>query len=233
MILVTGGAGYIGSHLVMALLEKGEDIVIFDSLELVHKETIEKLGSLGTKGNLVDFIQGNLQNFSDIESVFKKHKIDAVVHFAAFSQVGESVINPQKYYFNNVYGSLNLFRSMLENNVKKIVFPGFASFALGVSIIEPSFATSTFFSPAIPLKLSSNAASIPLFPTISSIEYPLSFNFSYCSSDIFPTVPIICGAKSELIGCRFDDNPILIPGVSWNFSATIINNSGLISDANV
>ena len=127
MILVTGGAGYIGSHCALALLEKGEDIVIFDSLELGHKKTIEKLGSLGTKGNLVDFIQGNLQNFSDIESVFKKHKIDAVVHFAAFSQVGESVINPQKYYFNNVYGSLNLFRSMLENNVKKIVFSSTAA----------------------------------------------------------------------------------------------------------
>ena len=127
MILVTGGAGYIGSHCALALLEKGEDIVIFDSLELGHKETIEKLGSLGTKGNLVDFIQGNLQNFSDIESVFKKRKIDAVVHFAAFSQVGESVINPQKYYFNNVYGSLNLFRAMLENNVKKIVFSSTAA----------------------------------------------------------------------------------------------------------
>lgn len=127
MILVTGGAGYIGSHCALALLEKGEDIVIFDSLELGHKETVEKLGSLDTKGNLVDFIQGNLQNFSDIESVFKKHKIDAVVHFAAFSQVGESVINPQKYYFNNVYGSLNLFRAMLENDIKKIVFSSTAA----------------------------------------------------------------------------------------------------------
>ena len=127
MILVTGGAGYIGSHCALALLEKGEDIVIFDSLELGHKETVETLRNVGAKGKLVDFIQGNLQNFDDINSVFKKHKIDAVVHFAAYSQVGESVKNPEKYYFNNVYGSLNLFKAMLENGVKKIVFSSTAA----------------------------------------------------------------------------------------------------------
>ena len=127
MILVTGGAGYIGSHCAMALLEDGQDIVIFDSLELGHIQTIETLKNTETKGKLIDFIQGNLQNFDDINNVFKKHKIDTVVHFAAFSQVGESVKNPQKYYFNNVYGSLNLFKAMLENGVKKIVFSSTAA----------------------------------------------------------------------------------------------------------
>lgn len=125
MILVTGGAGYIGSHCVLKLLEQGEDVVVFDSLELGHIETIKTLKNIS--GNFVDFIQGNLQNFEEINSVFKKHKVDAVVHFAAFSQVGESVKNPQKYYFNNVYGSLNLFRAMLENDVKKIVFSSTAA----------------------------------------------------------------------------------------------------------
>ena len=127
MILVCGGAGYIGSHCAMALLEGGQDIVIFDSLELGHIQTIETLKNTETKGKLIDFIQGNLQNFDDINNVFKKHKIDTVVHFAAFSQVGESVKNPQKYYFNNVYGSLNLFKAMLENGVKKIVFSSTAA----------------------------------------------------------------------------------------------------------
>lgn len=127
MILVTGGAGYIGSHCAMALLEGGQDIVIFDSLELGHIQTVETLKNTETKGKLIDFIQGNLQNFDDINNVFKKHKIDTVVHFAAFSQVGESVKNPQKYYFNNVYGSLNLFKAMLENGVKKIVFSSTAA----------------------------------------------------------------------------------------------------------
>ena len=127
MILVTGGAGYIGSHCVLKLLEQGKDVVVFDSLELGHIETVQTLQNLNSKGKLVDFMQGNLQNFFDINEVFKKHRIDAVVHFAAFSQVGESVKNPQKYYFNNVYGSLNLFRAMLENDVKKIVFSSTAA----------------------------------------------------------------------------------------------------------
>ncbi|MCR5266694.1 MAG: UDP-glucose 4-epimerase GalE [Cyanobacteria bacterium RUI128] len=125
MILVTGGAGYIGSHCVLKLLELGEKVVVFDSLELGHYETIKTLKNIGD--NFVDFIQGNLQNYEEINSVFKKHDIDAVVHFAAFSQVRESVKNPQKYYLNNVYGSLNLFRAMLENNVKKIVFSSTAA----------------------------------------------------------------------------------------------------------
>lgn len=127
MILVTGGAGYIGSHNVIALIESGYDVVIFDNLELGHFETVDTLKSIQTKGKVADFIKGDLQNFEDINSVFKTHKIDAVIHFAAYSQVGESVKNPQKYYFNNVYGTLNLLRAMLENNVKKIVFSSTAA----------------------------------------------------------------------------------------------------------
>ncbi len=123
MILVTGGAGYIGSHLVMALLEKKEDVVVFDSLELGHIQTIEILQKFGN----LKFVQGNLKNIDDIRGVFLVNKIDAVVHFAAYSQVGESVINPQKYYYNNVYGALNLLNAMLEFGVKKIVFSSTAA----------------------------------------------------------------------------------------------------------
>ncbi len=127
MILVTGGAGYIGSHCVLSLLENGEDVVIFDSLELGHIETVENLKKISTKGNLVDFIKGNLQNYDEINSVFKKHKIDSVVHFAAYSQVAESVKLPEKYYKNNVGGSTNLFNAMAENGVKKVVFSSTAA----------------------------------------------------------------------------------------------------------
>ena len=95
MILITGGAGYIGSHLTMALLEQKKDIIIFDSLELGHSEIIDILKKHGN----VKFIQGNLKNLDDIRGVFLVNKIDAVVHFAAYSQVGESVKNPQKYYY--------------------------------------------------------------------------------------------------------------------------------------
>lgn len=123
MILVTGGAGYIGSHLVIALLEKGEDVIVFDSLELGHAETIETLKKYGN----LKFVKGNLKNLDDIRGVFLVNKIDSVVHFAAYSQVAESVKNPQKYYYNNVYGTLNLLNAMLEFNVKKIVFSSTAA----------------------------------------------------------------------------------------------------------
>ena len=127
MILVTGGAGYIGSHNVIALLDAGYDVVIFDNLELGHIETVGTLKNINSNGRVVDFVKGDLQNLVDIKSVFEKHKIDAVVHFAAYSQVAESVKNPQKYYFNNVYGTLNLLCAMLENNVKRIVFSSTAA----------------------------------------------------------------------------------------------------------
>ena len=86
MILVTGGAGYIGSHCVMALLENNNDVVIFDNLSTGHIETVQTLQKYGN----VEFQQGDLTNFDDINSVFKKFNIDKVVHFAAFSQVGET-----------------------------------------------------------------------------------------------------------------------------------------------
>ena len=123
MILVTGGAGYIGSHCVLALLEKGVDVLVFDNLSTGHIETIEKLKKYGK----IEFLRGNLQNESDVANIFESYSIDAVIHFAAFSQVGESVKNPQKYYLNNVCGTINLLNKMLENNVKKIVFSSTAA----------------------------------------------------------------------------------------------------------
>lgn len=123
MILVTGGAGYIGSHCVLALLENGYDVVIFDNLSTGHIETVESLKKYGN----IFFIQGDLLNQNDLSKVFNQYKIDATVHFAAFSQVGESVKDPQKYYINNVCGTLNLLKAMLENNVKKIVFSSTAA----------------------------------------------------------------------------------------------------------
>lgn len=124
MILVTGGAGYVGSHLVMALLEQGKSVIVFDSLELGHIETVEKLKEYGN----LKFVKGNLKNIDDIRGVFMSNKdIEAVVHFAAYSQVAESVKNPQKYYYNNVYGTLNLLNAMMEFNVNKIVFSSTAA----------------------------------------------------------------------------------------------------------
>ena len=122
-ILAAGGAGYIGSHCVLALLKQGYDAVIFDNLSTGHIETVNTLKKYGN----VEFVQGNLLNISELNSLFQKSKIDAVIHLAAFSQVGESVKNPQKYYINNVCGTLNLLKAMLENDVKKIVFSSTAA----------------------------------------------------------------------------------------------------------
>ena len=123
MLLVTGGAGYIGSHCAMALLEQNEEIVIFDNLSTGHIETVEKLQEYGT----VYFIEGDLKNKNNINKVFEKFDIDTVVHFAAYSQVGESVKNPDKYYQNNVVGTLNLLSSMISHGIKKIVFSSTAA----------------------------------------------------------------------------------------------------------
>ena len=124
MILVTGGAGYIGSHCVLSLLEKGYEVTVFDNLSTGHQETIEKLASIGK--DQFHFIKGDLLNFNEVDSLFL-NKIDSVIHFAAFSQVGESVLNPQKYFKNNVVGTINLLDAMLKNHVKKIVFSSTAA----------------------------------------------------------------------------------------------------------
>lgn len=118
MILITGAAGYIGSHTAINFINNNYDIVIFDNLETGHIETIEALKKIGN----VKFQQGDLRNIEDIEKVFEKYDIDAVIHFAAFSLVGESVTNPAKYYRNNTCGTLNLLETMVKHNVKKIVF---------------------------------------------------------------------------------------------------------------
>lgn len=118
MILITGGAGYIGSHCAINFLNSGLDIVIFDSLENGHIETINALKKIGS----FDFVQGDLKNPNDINKVFEKYNIDTVIHFAGYIQVEESVQNPQKYYDNNVGGSLNLLNAMVKHKVKNIVF---------------------------------------------------------------------------------------------------------------
>ncbi|WAM35437.1 UDP-glucose 4-epimerase GalE [Caldicellulosiruptor acetigenus] len=117
MILVTGGAGYIGSHMVWLLLEKGYDVVVIDNLEKGHKKAV-----LGGK-----FYNGDLKDKEFLEKVFAENDISAVIHFAASSLVGESVQNPIKYYYNNVYGTLNLVDTMIKHSVKKLVFSSTAA----------------------------------------------------------------------------------------------------------
>ena len=129
-ILVTGGAGYIGSHCALALLEAGRDIVILDSLELGHQETNDTLKEISTttKGRLRAFIKGDLNRREDIEAVLNQNMdITAVLHFAAYSQVAESVRDPGKYYRNNIAGTLNLLDAMRSRQINKIVFSSTAA----------------------------------------------------------------------------------------------------------
>ena len=117
MILVTGGAGYIGSFTVRMLLECGYDVLTFDSFELGHEKAVVG-GSV---------FQGDLLDRKALDEAFGKHKIDAVVHFAAYASVGDSVINPDKYYHNNIEGGLNLLDAMRKHGVGKIIFSSSAA----------------------------------------------------------------------------------------------------------
>ena len=128
MILITGGAGYIGSHTILNLIEKTDyKIIIFDNLENGHIETVNTLLEINSERQRradarIIFEKGDLRNIEDIENVFSKFSIDGVIHFAAFALVEESVKNPSKYYRNNIYGTLNLLDAMIKHNVKRIVF---------------------------------------------------------------------------------------------------------------
>lgn len=123
MILITGGAGYIGSHCALRLLEKGEKVIIFDNLSTGHIETIETLKKQGR----LEFAHGDLKNKDDIERVFSSFNISTVLHFAGVSLVSESVKHPEKYYSNNVLGSLNLLEVMSAYEVRQIVFSSTAA----------------------------------------------------------------------------------------------------------
>lgn len=125
-VLVTGGAGYIGAHAVLGLLSRGDEVVVFDSLALGYEKAVKRM-SKKYPGKL-SFLKGDLKNKEDVSRLFSEHKdIEAVIHFAAYSLVGESMKNPGKYYENNVGGSLNLFEGMVKAGVKKIVFSSTAA----------------------------------------------------------------------------------------------------------
>lgn len=112
MILVCGGAGYIGSHVNKELHREGYETVVFDNLIYGHCKAVK----WGT------FIEGDLANIEEIESVFRRYEIDAVFHFAAFAYVGESVTEPEKYYYNNVVNTLNLLQIMKKYGCLKLIF---------------------------------------------------------------------------------------------------------------
>lgn len=118
MILVTGGAGYIGSHVVKELCKSKHQVVVYDSLERGHQESLPKD---------VVLVNGNLGNKTLLNKTFSKYKINAVIHLAGYTYVGESVQHPLKYYHNNVMSTIILLEVMLQHNVKTIIFSSSAA----------------------------------------------------------------------------------------------------------
>ncbi|ERS03621.1 UDP-glucose 4-epimerase GalE [Acinetobacter venetianus] len=124
-ILVTGGAGYIGSHTCIELLNAGHEVIVFDNLSNSSEEALRRVQKLTNK-SLV-FIQGDIRNQSELDLVFQDHQIDAVIHFAGLKAVGESQQIPLTYFDNNIAGSIQLTKSMEKAGVFKLVFSSSAT----------------------------------------------------------------------------------------------------------
>lgn len=124
-ILVTGGAGYIGSHTVVELLQVNHNVIIVDNLSNSSKLSLKKVEEITNKS--IVFYESDLRDKDHLDFIFKKNNIDAVIHFAGLKAVGESVKNPLLYYQNNLESTLALLECMSKNNVKKLVFSSSAT----------------------------------------------------------------------------------------------------------
>lgn len=116
--LVTGGAGYIGSHAVVELLDNGYEVIVLDSLENGYIELVDKRAK---------FYKGDIRKIETFENIFIENKIDSIMHFAGYIKVNESVIDPSKYYLNNTHGVMNIIEMMKKYNIKNIVFSSTAA----------------------------------------------------------------------------------------------------------
>ena len=124
-ILVTGGAGYIGSHTVLCCLQAGYEVVVLDNLSNGHREAVERVEAIA--GRAATFVQGDIQDESILDRIFSSHVIEAVIHFAGLKAVGESVQKPIEYYTVNVGGTLSLLAAMERAEVRNIVFSSSAT----------------------------------------------------------------------------------------------------------
>ncbi len=124
-ILVTGGAGFIGSHTCVCLIEAGYKVVVVDNLINSSKEAVRRVEKI--TGTTIPFYPVDLLDVDGLDDIFNKENIDAVIHFAGLKAVGESVAKPWEYYNNNITGTLNLCKVMREHNVKNIIFSSSAT----------------------------------------------------------------------------------------------------------
>ncbi|AAZ97727.1 UDP-glucose 4-epimerase [Thiobacillus denitrificans ATCC 25259] len=124
-VLLTGGAGYIGSHTAVECLAAGHDVVVFDNLSNSSEKSLERVARIA--GKPVSFVRGDIRDRHALRKLFAEHAVDAVVHFAGLKAVGESVEHPLRYYDNNIGGSIALFETMAEVGLKTIVFSSSAT----------------------------------------------------------------------------------------------------------
>ncbi|MGI6106488.1 MAG: UDP-glucose 4-epimerase GalE [Lachnospiraceae bacterium] len=124
-ILVTGGAGYIGSHTCVELLNAGYDVVVMDNLYNSSEKALERIKQI--TGKDLTFYNADMRNRDDVKKIFDNEKIDCVIHFAGLKAVGESVVKPIEYYSNNIGGTLNLVDEMRNHGCKKIIFSSSAT----------------------------------------------------------------------------------------------------------
>lgn len=124
-ILVTGGAGYIGSHTCVELLEAGHDIVVLDNLCNSSPEALRRVEAI--TGQTIPFIEGDIRDRSGLQALFREHQPNAVMHFAGLKAVGESCQKPLKYYENNISGTLTLCQVMDEYGVRRLIFSSSAT----------------------------------------------------------------------------------------------------------
>lgn len=125
MVLVTGGAGYIGSHTCVELLNAGYEVLVLDNLSNASRQSLERIEQITSKK--VSFIEGDIRDKTKLQEIFQNYRVDSVIHFAGLKAVGESVSKPLEYYDNNINGTLVLLEAMQEFGCKKIVFSSSAT----------------------------------------------------------------------------------------------------------
>ena len=148
-ILVTGGAGFIGSHTVVELQNAGYDVVVVDNLVNSSRKSLERVEKI--TGKEVTFYEADINDAAALNEIFEKESIDSVIHFAGLKAVGESVAKPLEYYMNNISGSLTLFDVMRNHGVKNIAMNGF-NFGHSLRIIL-AYTGSGYFGRALQLQI--------------------------------------------------------------------------------
>ncbi len=173
-ILVTGGAGYIGSFMVKALLDRGDKVVVFDNLKRGHIEAIDKRAQ---------FVQGDILNKSDLESLLNSYSFDAILHFAGLISVEESSRNPELYRENNIVGSANLFDAVVSSGTKNLIFSSTAAvYGNPQKVPIPEDHSKNPASPYGETKLATEEKLKSLRGTDESINYAILRYFNACGA---------------------------------------------------